>query len=312
MNIRSSVLFFAFAIMSILGTWNTQTLLAQPPAGSDSANQDLTITAESPLLSDAAKQARLADVERMIETKRQSFAKVQERIASEQKKLATIEPAIGEKESNIQKLDQELFEASLSPLSFPEVLATLQSMRVQLKVDLAGMRARLRVMRELNEKENPSAAINEQKLVIAKDMLELMKIRVSRTRKLVESGNASTEESHASEIELRTAELRVFEAQAALEAARSDSAVSNREIILEQAEKESRLEEVELMLKSAAAARQTIREIESQQQAVQRLREERQELVKKLERLESQLEGERQMLEQLNAALEEGRRFFKK
>jgi cell division protein FtsB len=312
MNIRSSVLFFAFAIMSILGTWNTQTLLAQPPAGSDSAKQDLTITAESPLLSDAAKQARLADVERMIETKRQSFAKVQERIASEQKKLATIEPAIGEKESNIQKLDQELFEASLSPLSFPEVLATLQSMRVQLKVDLAGMRARLRVMRELNEKENPSAAINEQKLVIAKDMLELMKIRVSRTRKLVESGNASTEESHASEIELRTAELRVFEAQAALEAARSDSAVSNREIILEQAEKESRLEEVELMLKSAAAARQTIREIESQQQAVQRLREERQELVKKLERLESQLDGERQTLEQLNAALEESRRFFKK
>ncbi|MEQ1904839.1 MAG: hypothetical protein ABL888_11690, partial [Pirellulaceae bacterium] len=68
----------------------------------------------------------------------------------------------------------------------------------------------------------------------------------------------------------------------------------------------------ESMLKSAAAARQSIREIELQQQAVQRLRDERQESAKKLERLQSQLEGEQQMLVQLNAALEEGRRLYKK
>ncbi|MEQ1906326.1 MAG: hypothetical protein ABL888_19235, partial [Pirellulaceae bacterium] len=146
MNIQSITL-FAFGIMAFLGTWNTQTLSAQPPAGSDSAKQDLAITAESPLLSDAAKQGRLAEVERMIEMHRQALAKVQERIASEQKKLESIEPAIGERESTIQKLDQELFEASLSPLSFPEVLATLQTMRVQLKVELAGTRARLKVLR---------------------------------------------------------------------------------------------------------------------------------------------------------------------
>jgi chromosome segregation ATPase len=311
MNIRS-ITFFVFGLMAILGTWNTQTLLAQPPTGSDSAKQDLAITAESPLLSDAAKQGRLADVERMIETKRQSLSKVQERIASEQKKLETIEPAIGEKESNIQKLDQELFEASLSPLSFPEVLATLQSMRVQLKVDLAGMRARLKVMRELNEKGNPSAAINEKRLEIAQRILAVAAQRTAQTKKLAEAGHTNELTFAESEIELHNAELRVVEAKAALEAARADSAVSNREIILEQAEKESRLEEVESMLKSAASARQSIREIELQQQAVQRLRDERQESAKKLERLESQLEGEQRMLEQLNAALEENRRFFKK
>ena len=294
---RQPITLSTLGLLAILAAWNAPILSAQPPTERDERE---------------IEHSRLADLERQVEMHRQSLATIQKRIADEQNKLKSIQPAINERESVIQKLDQELFEASFSLLSFPDVLATLQTMRVHLKIDLAGTRAKLQVLRELNDKGNPAAAINEQKLVIAREMLELTKNRLNQMKNLYEKGNVPQQEAQAAEVEVRNAELRVIEAQAALEASRSDSSIANREIILQQAEQESKLAEVESLLKSAATARQTIREIESQQQAAEKARMEQQESAKKLERLESQLESEARTLEQMNAVLEENRRHLKK
>ncbi len=290
MNFQSAT-FLTIGFLSFLGVINAKPLFAQE--------------------SRSAQVSQLEELERKIETQAQSVAKAQERVVKEQDTLITLEQRILTTNAEVQRLDQDLFDASLSPSSFPEVLALLQTMRVQLKVDLAGMRARLNAQRELNDKENPSAAINERKLEIARAMSDLTQKRAEHTQKLVASGNAPQLEAQTAEIELNNAKLRVLEAQEVVESARSNSTQANRDIILDLAEKESRLAEVEALLNSASGARRVIREIESQQQSVERLQIERQESAKKLERFQNQLEGEKSTLQGLQAALEANRKFIK-
>ncbi len=245
----------------------------------------------------------IQDDEAVIEKHRQAVMALQTKRDQRIEQLRGLEAEIDRRSSMVGQLEQTLFDANLSMQSYPEVLAMLQTMRVQLKVDLAGLRTRQKMIREFYPVDDKEDQVNQKKLAIAESMLELAQQRVERAELLVEKGTIPTSDLSAAQIELRQAELRVLESQSTILHARQQSTQDNREIVIELSEKEAKLTEVESLLKSAAEARSTIREIETLQQANRRMETETQNVSAALATLQDELITRSEKLKQLEAEL---------
>ena len=115
--------------------------------------------------------------------------------------------------------DQAIAQSSVAPESYKEVLILLQTMRVQLKIDLAGLHSKLKVLSEDKSDESREQFMKqvwflEKKLEIAK-RIELLSFELrDEAGELFNKGVISLEELNKRKIEAETASLRVVELQA--------------------------------------------------------------------------------------------------
>ncbi|MEZ6094226.1 MAG: TolC family protein [Pirellulaceae bacterium] len=165
---------------------------------------------------------------------------------------------------SIEAANANLLESNFSQHSFPEVLAMLQTMRVQLRVDLAGLRARKEADRSNDERIKEDLLVQDKKLELASSLVELAKKRTESASQLYAKAMVSSDEILNAKHELMNAEIRLLEMEAETRKARTGVVDINRELILDMAEKEARLAEVETMLGSAAKASRMVRDIELQ------------------------------------------------
>lgn len=211
--------------------------------------------------------------------------------------------------------DQSIAPSSVAPESYKEVLILLQTMRVQLKIDLAGLHSKLKVLSEDKSDESREQFMKqvwflEKKLDIAKRIEKLSFELRDKAGEQFNKGIISLEELNKRKIEAETASLRVVELQAEIEEKEAAASKLGRPVLaaiqqtgLEIAEKEARLGQVDEQL---AAAIRVGREMEESNQITQRIdgMEQKRDVIKKnVEVLESALKRRLEIIKELEEEL---------
>lgn len=203
----------------------------------------------------------------------------------------------------------------MAPESYKEVLILLQTMRVQLKIDLAGLHSKLKVLSEDKSDESreqftKQTQLLEKKLGIAK-RIELLSFEL-RDKALDQFNNGviPLEELNKLRIEAEKASLRVVELEAEILEKEAAASKFSRPVLaaiqqtgLEIAEKEARLGQVDEQL---AAAIRVGREIEESNQIMQRIpgMEQKRDVIKKnVEELESAVKRRLEIIKELEEEL---------
>ncbi|MFM7740230.1 MAG: hypothetical protein ACKO9H_12565, partial [Planctomycetota bacterium] len=180
--------------------------------------------------------------------------------------------------------DQAIAQSTVAPESHKEVSTLLQTMRVQLKIDLVGLRSKLRVLSEDKPDESKKqftkqthfqTQLLEKKLGIAK-RIELLSFELrDKALELFNNGVNSLEELNKLRIEAEKASLRVVELEAEILEKEAAASEWSRPVLaaiqqtgLEIAEKEARLGQVDEQL---TAAIRVGRQIEESNQIMQRI-----------------------------------------
>jgi septal ring factor EnvC (AmiA/AmiB activator) len=197
------------------------------------------------------------------------------------------------------QLDQAIARSRVAPESYKEVLILLQTMRVQLQIDLAGLyskREALRIDQPEKSKEQfiKQALLLEKKLEIAKRIESLSIELRDKAKEQFKNGVVSLGELNKLTIEAETASFRVVELEAEILEKEASASEWSRPVLaaiqqtgLEIAEKEARLGKVDEQL---AAAIRVGREIEESNQMMQRiagLEQRRDSIKEKVGKLES-------------------------
>jgi autonomous glycyl radical cofactor GrcA len=211
--------------------------------------------------------------------------------------------------------DQAIAQSSVAAESYKEVSMLLQTMRVQLKIDLAGLHSKLKVLSEDKSDDSKRhltrrAQLLDKKLEIAMRIESLTFELRDEAKLLFEKGVISREELHKLMIEAETASLRVVELQAEileLEAAASESSrpvlAAIQQTGLEIAEKEARLGQVDEQL---SAAIRVGREIEESDQILRRIagmEQKRDTLKRNVEELELKVKKSLEIIKELEEEL---------
>lgn len=213
------------------------------------------------------------------------------------------------------QLDQAIARSRVAPESYKEVLILLQTMRVQLQIDLAGLyskREALRIDQPEKSKEQfiKQALLLEKKLEIAKRIESLSIELRDKAKEQFKNGVVSLGELNKLTIEAETASFRVVELEAEILEKEASASEWSRPVLaaiqqtgLEIAEKEARLGKVDEQL---AAAIRVGREIEESNQIMQRIpgMEQKRDVIKKnVEELESAVKRRLEIIKELEEEL---------
>jgi hypothetical protein len=211
--------------------------------------------------------------------------------------------------------DQAIAQSSVAPESYKEVLILLQTMRVQLKIDLAGLHSKLKVLSEDKSDESREQFMKqvwflEKKLEIAK-RIELLSFELrDEAGELFNKGVISLEELNKRKIEAETASLRVVELQAEIDEKEAAALKFSRPVLaaiqqtgLEIAEKEARLGQVDEQLVAAIRVGREIEESDQMMQRISGMEQKRDVIKKNVEELESAVKRRLEIIKELEEEL---------
>ena len=175
---------------------------------------------------------------KLNEFKREKTA-LTELIAKENDKLQAYD-------TELEKLRKRGATLSVSAESYPEILKTIHSQRVQLSIDLAGLAARHDAI--LKAIDRASEKLDAEVLKPYKRLVQVREADLERSKDALKSGQMSAKDLQKSEVELLNARLRLAEAS------KPSGAVSylNSQLLdtsLELAEKTARLEKAQSLFK---------------------------------------------------------------
>lgn len=145
--------------------------------------------------------------------------------------------------------------------SFGDIIASLQTQRVELMIDLAGLEARRDELQKIAEAKINSDE-NKESLQLLQELLALSEKKLHQVEQLVQKGSAPSSEVADANREFIEAKVRLLEAttknrvMGATQVGPPLMAVS-----LDRAEKQARLEKVEVLLSQLTAGRAQIREL---------------------------------------------------
>jgi len=181
--------------------------------------------------------ARVAELQAYLEKFKSLREDLNERLDVEQANQKTIEQELEEIKKRKSKL-------RVSVDSYPEILKTIQSQRVQLSIDLAGLEARYDAIAKAVD-----GAERKRKEDFLKPYKQLVDLRQAKLNRLIENKATTPKEKRdAAEVELLEAQLRLAEAS------KPSGALShlNSQLLdtsLEQAEKTARLDKANSLFK---------------------------------------------------------------
>ena len=251
-----------------------------------------------------------------IEYQRKELESVeQKRLTLNQQLEATqIEIESATKES--LERDQAIAQSSVAPESHKEVLMLLQTMRVQLKIDLVGLRSKFKVLSEDKPDESKKqftkqTQLLEKKLEIAKRIENLSVELRAKAQDQFNDGVIPLEELNKLRIEAEKASLRVVELEAEILEKEAAASEWSRPVLtaiqqtgLEIAEKEARLGQVDEQLSAAIRVRRQIEESNQIMQRVAGLEQRRDSIKERFEKLESAVKERLDLIKELEEELD--------
>jgi hypothetical protein len=211
--------------------------------------------------------------------------------------------------------DQAIAQSSVAPESHKEVLMLLQTMRVQLKIDLVGLRSKFKVLSEDKPDESKKqftkqTQLLEKKLEIARRIENLSVELIPKAQDLFNKGINPLKELNKLRIEAEKASLRVVELEAEILEKEAAASEWSRPVLaaiqqtgLEIAEKEARLGQVDEQLSAAIRVRRQIEEIDQIVQRVAGLEQRRDSMKKSVEKLESAVKERLDLIKELEEEL---------
>lgn len=149
-------------------------------------------------------------------------------------------------------------EAGVSPESFPEIMRKLQTQRVDLIIELAGLKARRTAMIEFQQStENPA----DKTIELLEQLLAQNLKKQARCEEMFSQGLIPEGEVMKAEGDVLNAEVEL--ARAKQSTGNSQLAAELLTLSLDTAEKQARLDQTLLMLKSITETRQSVAEGEA-------------------------------------------------
>jgi len=211
--------------------------------------------------------------------------------------------------------DQAIAQSRVAPESHKEVLMLLQTMRVQLKIDLVGLRSKFKVLSEdkpdeLKKQFTKQNQLLEKKLEIAKKIENLSFELRAKAQDQFNDGVIPLEELNKLRIEAEKASLRVVELEAEILEKEAAASEWSRPVLaaiqqtgLEIAEKEARLGQVDEQLSAAIRVRRQIEESNQIMQRVAGLEQRRDSIKESFEKLESAVKERLDLIKELEEEL---------
>lgn len=211
--------------------------------------------------------------------------------------------------------DQAIAQSSVAPESHKEVLMLLQTMRVQLKIDLVGLRSKFKVLSEDKPDESKKQftkqnQLLEKKLEIAKKIENLSFELRAKAQDQFNNGVIPLEELNKLRIEAEKASLRVVDLEAEILEKEAAASEWSRPVLaaiqqtgLEIAEKEARLGQVDEQLSAAIRVRRQIEESNQIMQRVAGLEQRRDSIKERFEKLESAVKERLDLIKELEEEL---------
>lgn len=171
-----------------------------------------------------------------------------------QQRVAEAAAIVDDLESKKESIVDELDDLNISDASFVEVMSTLQTQRIQLMIDLRGLKARQQavedLVRQMNAREENQMLIEmlERSVANAESSLEQL-------QRLHKAGSIPSSQLYPAEQAVLEARIRLTQARQEASTQQS-SEVAN--ITIDRAEKMARLEMVEQLLKDFVASREKV------------------------------------------------------
>ena len=163
-------------------------------------------------------------------------------------------------EEDRRKIQKKQDKMGISGDSFSEIMRALQSQRVQLSIDLAGLNARREAMvREFDKQRQQVELQNSGLIKKLTQLMDLQKQELAQLQSLQSQNSVSERQVNAARKRLLEAEIRLMQAKApTLEPGAQDMSFQLRDISLDRAEKTARLQKIEQLLAQYATARKDI------------------------------------------------------
>lgn len=232
------------------------------------------------------KNSRISTLQRQIETYETQIDYLEDSRANAIKELASLKNVY-------EELQKEQDEQGISGESFGEIVKILQSQRVELMIELAGMEARRAAIFELKKEfEKESSDVIDQ----LSELLTVEQAQLDRVKMLVERGTASRSEYQKAQSRMLEVKIRLAEAKRPSKS----STVLNDELLnasLNRAEKKARLEKTETLLTTFTSARKKLEKADSTRARINNS-------TKKIDRSENQLQVLNTQLDDLKGQLE--------
>ena len=184
------------------------------------------------------------------------------------KEYAAVNDQLRNSKDELLKTDDQLTAISLSIESFPDVLKMLQSSRVELMIDLAGLEARQKELlkqRDDPPHPNPQPLLTKE-LSIAQELVKINQDELKLLEEKVRSGYSSTTQVLTAMKELKLSELRLAVTESKLADVSKVHSAELSSLILDRAEKSARLALVEKLLKSTGDAKPLVTSLRDSQE----------------------------------------------
>ncbi len=227
---------------------------------------------------------------------------IQAQIAKQRSILETLEVrivAIEKKSEKLQSEKKELVGAQtkigVSKSSFAEIMKSLQSQKIQLAIDIAGLEAKQEAI--LANQKKSRVRDKHEVVVPLEKLLSILENEQQEIEKLHKAGAISQAELRKAQRAVLEAKIRL--AQAKSNSARSESGQALLDTALELAEKKARLSKTESMLKAVVPAIDIMAKIDNLEHELTDLKGARKNLANKVELRKADLD---RLLDELEKA----------
>lgn len=240
--------------------------------------------------SDKYKEATKAYLEEQLEAGKNRLARIDREQKQRAADLSVLQAEIDRIGAELAGREQKFAESGVTSGAYSEVLVLLQTMRAQLKIDLAGLKAKQEFLRGLKPtdaaKQAHQIVFLQRKREVALQIRELSLATLERTEQGQKRGIMSIDEVNQAKVDSANADLRVIELEGQLEQLQAELEDANQPALaeiqktgLEIAEKEARLGQVEIQLKATAEVSPKVVETEIARRMLSNLDAERERLL---------------------------------
>jgi len=240
--------------------------------------------------SDKYEEATKAYLEEQLEAGQNRLARIDREQKQRAADLSVLQAEIDRIGAELAGREQQFAESGVTSDAYSEVLVLLQTMRAQLKIDLAGLKAKQEFLLGLKPadaaKQAHQLVFLRRKREVALQIRELSLATLERTEQGQKRGIMSIDEVNQAKVDLANADLRVIELEGQLDQLEAELNEGNQPALaeiqktgLEIAEKEARLGQVEIQLKATAEVSPKVVETEIARRMLSNLDAERERLL---------------------------------
>jgi hypothetical protein len=240
--------------------------------------------------SDKYKEATKVQLEEQLEAGKSRLARIDRDQKQRAADLSLLQAEIDRIGVELAGREQKFAESGVTSNAYSEVLILLQTMRAQLKIDLAGLKAKQEFLQGLKPadaaKQAHQLVFLEKKRQVALQIRGLALATLEKTEQGQKRGMMSIDEVNQARVDSANADLRVIELEGQIAQLEAELEDANQPVLaeiqrtgLEIAEKEARLGQVEIQLKATAEVSPKVVETEIARRMLSNLEAEKERLL---------------------------------